>query len=56
MEVICFLNYLGGVLSPNCRIYCIFATSRRVGTIKTGVPKLSPWMMAPEFNKFYFYY
>jgi len=42
----------GGVLASNGLIYMIPFDSQTVGTIKTGIPKLQPWMLAPEFNKF----
>jgi hypothetical protein len=45
-------KFYGGVLAPNGKIYMIPATYANVATIKTGIPKLPPWMMAPEFNKF----
>jgi hypothetical protein len=44
-------KFYGGVLAPNGKIYMIPATYANVATIKTGIPKLPPWMMAPEFNK-----
>jgi hypothetical protein len=45
-------KWVGGVLAPNGKIYMIPTQYTRVATIKTGIPKLPPWMMAPEFNKF----
>jgi hypothetical protein len=42
----------GAVLSPNGKIYCVPRDSSIIATIKTGIPKLQPWMIAPEFNKF----
>jgi hypothetical protein len=44
-------KFYGGVLAPNGKIYMIPATYPNVATIETGIPKLPPWMMAPEFNK-----
>jgi hypothetical protein len=44
-------KFYGGVLAPNGKIYMIPATWPNVATIKTGIPRLPPWMMAPEFNK-----
>ena len=45
-------KWCGGVLAPNGVIYMIPSHYTRVATIKTGIPKLQPWMIAPEFNKF----
>lgn len=44
--------YSGGVLGPDGVIYCIPRNAPTIMTIKTGIPKLQPWMLAPEFNKF----
>lgn len=44
-------KYYGGVLAPNGKIYMMPATWPNVATIKTGIPQLQPWMLAPEFNK-----
>lgn len=44
--------YTGGVLASNNKIYMIPGTSSSVGITKTGLPSLSPWMIAPEFNKY----
>ncbi len=45
-------KYSGGVLAPDGVIYCIPRDASRIMTIKTGLPTLEPWMIAPEFNKF----
>jgi len=44
--------YAGGVLAPNNKIYMIPARSPNIGIVKTGIPSSTPWMMAPEFNKY----
>jgi hypothetical protein len=44
-------KYTGGVLAPNGKIYCPPHTPANIGIIKTNFPTLSPWMLAPEFNK-----
>lgn len=46
------LKYSGGVLGPDGIIYCIPRNASKIMTIKTGIPTLPPWMLAPEFNKF----
>jgi hypothetical protein len=45
-------KWFGAVLAPNGKIYMIPHVYSYVATIKTGVPILQPWMIAPEFNKF----
>jgi hypothetical protein len=42
----------GGVLAPNGNVYGMPTSSSNVLVIKTGIPTLPPWMLAPEFNKF----
>lgn len=42
----------GGVLAPNGKIYCSpESTATSIPIIKTGLPQLPPWMLAPSFNK-----
>jgi hypothetical protein len=43
-------QFEGGVLAPNGKIYGIPANSTNVLVIKTSIPTLPPWMLAPEFN------
>jgi hypothetical protein len=45
-------KWFGGVLAPNGKIYMIPHEYSHVGIIKTGVPLLSNWMIASQFNKF----
>ena len=45
-------KWFGGVLAPNGKIYMIPHVYSHVGTIKTGIPALQNWMIAPQFNKF----
>jgi streptogramin lyase len=45
-------KYSGGVLAPDGVIYCIPRDAPTIMTIKTSLPTLEPWMLAPEFNKF----
>ena len=45
-------KYVGGVLAPNGKIYGISYDSNNILIIKTGLPILTQWMLAPEFNKF----
>ena len=45
-------KWFGGVMAPNGKIYMIPHVYSHVATIKTGIPILQNWMIAPEFNKF----
>ncbi len=44
-------RWSGGVLASNGKIYMSMSTSPNIGVIKTNLPAIEPWMMAPEFNK-----
>ena len=46
------LKWIGGVLAPNGKIYCIPYASINILVINTGIPKLPPWMLKPQFNKY----
>ena len=41
----------GCTLAPNGKIYFHPRQANAFLSLKTGYPKLQPWMMAPEFNK-----
>ena len=43
---------IGAILGPNGVIYTVPSTWGGISSIKTGIPTLSNWMIAPEFNKF----
>ena len=45
-------QYSGAVLSPNGKIYFAPVNSNNVLILKTGLPKIPQWVLAPEFNKF----
>jgi hypothetical protein len=45
-------KWLGGVLAPNGKIYGFPRDATNVLQIKTGLPKLPPWMLQAYFNKF----
>jgi hypothetical protein len=45
-------KYIGGVFAPNGNIYSIPWNTGNILKIKTGLPKLPPWMLEGYFNKF----
>jgi hypothetical protein len=45
-------KWWGGVLAPNGEVFGIPYDSQSVLQVKTGIPQLQPWMLAPHFNKF----
>lgn len=44
-------RWSGSTLSPNGKIYMTTGVSTEFGIVKTSLPTLSPWMLAPQFNK-----
>lgn len=50
------VNWSGGVLAQNGKMYGMSWTASSVCIIKTRIPTLPAWMLAPEFNKFYFFF
>lgn len=48
------VNYAwtGGVLAPNNKIYMIPGFTTNAAIVKTGLSTLTPWMMAPQYNKY----
>ncbi len=43
--------YLGSVLAPNGKIYCIPSRGSFISSIKTGIPTLQPYVFNDNFNK-----
>ena len=44
-------RWSGSTLSPNGKIYMTTGTSTGFGIVKTSLPSVPSWMLAPQFNK-----